>query len=266
MSAPWKSLPAALRPSTRGLPLLGLALVVGASLVHGEAKAGVAPVTSRSQLAGPGNEFIDWGDLGVAGTDHNQPFDINTNSGTSVDVSMAYIGNPFSRLDQVSIGSPTPWQGNFSIGDRLLWTNVLDNTENPLSLSWTTQGFAGVGTQIQANSPGAFTARVTAYDAANILLGSVDVPGVSNSNPGEAVFAGIRSTTATNPIYRVDFSILPGSSDIASFAINQVDFNTTFDPPSPDTTVPAPLPLFGISAGFAFSRRLKARLRAPRQR
>jgi hypothetical protein len=225
----------------------------------------VAPVTSRSQLAGPSKEFIDWGNLGAAGTTHPHPLSINTNSGTSVNVSMTYT-NRFRRRDQVPLGSPTPWQGNFSIGDRLLWTNVVDNSQNFLSLRWTTPGFAGVGTQIQANSPGAFTARVTAYDAANSSLGFVDVPGNSNSTPGEAVFAGIRSTTATNPIYRVDFSILPGSSDIASFAINQVDFNPTFAPPPPDNTVPAPLPLFGISAGFAFSRRLKARLRAARQR
>ncbi len=265
MSAPWKPLLAALPLSTRCRPLLGLALVVGACLVHGEAKAGVAPVTSRSQLAGPSNEFIDWGDLGIAGTTHIQSLSINTSSGKVVDVSMAF-SNRFRRQDQVPFGSATPWQGNFTIGDRLLWTNVVENSENPLSLRWTTPGFAGVGTQIQANSPGIFTARVTAYDAANTSLGFVDVSGNSNSTPGEAVFAGIRSTTTTNPIYRVDFSILSGSSDIASFTINQVDFNTSFDPPPPDTTVPAPLPLFGISAGFAFSRRLKARLRAARQR
>jgi len=262
MSAPWKSLPAALRPSTRGLPLLGLALVVGASLVHGEAKAGVAPVTSRSQLAGPGNDFIDWGDLGAAGANVPHPGNLSTNTGTTVSFTMDYF-NDFKRWDQVSSGSPTPWQGNFSLGDKLLWTNVPASDVNPISLTLGS-GFASVGTQIQASSPGSFTARVTAYDAANNSLGFEDFTGDSNSTLGDAVFIGIRSTLSTNPIYRVDFSIQPGSSQISSFAINQVDLNTSFDTPS--GAVPAPLPLLGVSAGFVYSRRLRTRLKASRQR
>jgi hypothetical protein len=185
----------------------------------------VVLVTSRASLIG--TDFIDWGNLGAAGTTHPHPLSINTNSGTSVNVSMTYT-NRFRRRDQVPLGSSTPWQGNFSIGDRLLWTNVIDNSQNFLSLQWTTPGFAGVGTQIQANSPGAFAARVSAYDSGNTLIGFFDVVGDSNSFPGTAIFIGIRSTLPMNPIYRVDFSILPGSSDIASFAINRVELSTTF--------------------------------------
>ena len=265
MPAPWKRLPAALRPSPRHHAIWALSLAVGASFACGEAKALIVPVTSRSQLAGFGNEFIDWGALGAAGAYISQPFATSTDAGTSVDVSMDYLSD-FKRWDQQPIDPlGTPWQGNFSVGDKLLFTDVSANDPNPLSIVWSplSSGYAAAGTQIQASYPGGFTARVTAYDATNALLGSVDVNGNSTSNPGQAIFVGIRTTSSAAPIFRVDFSIIPGSSEISSFTINRVDFNTAFD--YPVDVVPAPIPLLGISAGFVYSRRLKARLKAARQ-
>jgi hypothetical protein len=193
--------------------------------------AELVAVTSRSALTGTGNQFIDWGSLGAAGNSYSHPLTIATNTSTSVEVTMYYF-NDFQRLDQQTIGPPgDPWQGNFAVGDELLFTDTFANDDNPLSLSWSSggSGFAAAGTQIQSATAGAFTARVTAYDASGTSMGYVDASGVSNSTTGTAVFIGIRSTSSANPIYRVDFSIVPGSvNNCAAFAINQVEFNTSF--------------------------------------
>ena len=190
----------------------------------------VVAVTNRSSLTGSGNQFIDWGSLGSAGVSISHPRNITTNGGTTMSLTMVYTNN-FRRRDQVVVGSATPWQGNFTLGDKLLFTNAFDNAQNPISLRWTTTGFAAVGTQIQISNQGTFTARVIAYGAGNTVLGSVDVTGTSDSNYGTAVFLGIRSTSSGSPIYGVDFLALTDSSGfpaIAAFAINQVDLNTTF--------------------------------------
>lgn len=184
----------------------------------------VVLVTSRASLIG--TDFIDWGTLGSPGSNHSHPFTIITNLGVPVDVAMDYF-NDFKRWDQVPSGSPTPWQGNFSLGDKLLWTNVPASDVNPISLTLGS-GFTAVGTQIQASSPGSFAARVSAYDSGNTLIGFFDVVGESNSTLGTAIFIGIRSTLSLNPIYKVEFSIQPGSSQISSFAINRVELSTTF--------------------------------------
>lgn len=190
----------------------------------------VVAVTSRSSLTGSGNQFIDWGSLGAAGTSVSHPVNIDTNTGTTVEVSMSYF-NDMIRRDQVVVGSATPWQGNFALGDELLHTNTPANDQNPISLRWTTTGFAAVGAQIQSSRQGAFTARVIAYGAGGTELGSVDVAGTSDSNYGTAVFLGIRSTSSGSPIYGVDFLVLTVDATfpaIGNFAINQVDLNTTF--------------------------------------
>jgi hypothetical protein len=188
----------------------------------------VVAVTNRSSLTGSGNQFIDWGSLGSAGVSLSHPRNITTNEGTTMSLTMVYT-NSFRRRDQVVVGSATPWQGNFTLGDKLLFTNAFDNAQNPISLRWTTTGFAAVGTQIQIAYQGTFTARVIAYGAGDTVLGSVDVTGTSDSNYGTAVFLGIRSTSSGSPIYGVDFLALSSPFPaIAAFAINQVDLNTTF--------------------------------------
>lgn len=190
----------------------------------------VVAVASRSSLTGSGNQFIDWGTLGNAGVSLSHPRNVTTSGGTTMSLTMDYL-NSFKRWNQVTVGSATPWQGNFTLGDKLIFTDAFDNEQNPISLRWTTTGFAAVGTQIQMSYQGTFTARVIAYGAGNTVLGSVDVTGLSDSNYGTAVFLGIRSTSSGSPIYGVDFLVLTDSSQypaIAAFAINQVDLNTTF--------------------------------------
>jgi len=240
-------------------PFLALTAAAGIGLCGGEAKAMLYPVYSRSAFGS--TEFIDWASLGAAGTVVNNPFVVNTNLGTVVNGSMFAPGS-LLRLNQ---DNPNAWQGNFNNGDALLFTDTIDDFSNPLTLS-TTTGFAGAGTQIQADASGNFTARVSAFGAGNTLLDSFDFNGMSNFNPGEAIFIGVRSSTPSTPIFRVDFSLATAANSKSAFAIYQVDYTTAFDPPSPTDAAPAPLPIIGIGAGFAYSRKLKARIRASRQR
>lgn len=242
-------------PSSFGLPLLALAAAAGIGVCAGEAKAVLYPVYSRAALGG--TEFIDWNaQLGAVGSQPANPFSITTSIGTSVDGSMV-AGGPFLRLNETSDASP--WQGNFADGDYLLVTDTNDDIFNPITLATPTKAFAGVGTNIQPSANGAFVARVSVYDQANALLGAFDFNGVANTVPGEAIFIGVRSSSPSTSIYKADFSIVSASNTISNYAINQVDYTTAFEDPA--NTVPAPLPLLGVGAGFAFSRKLRARIK-----
>jgi hypothetical protein len=248
--------PSALRPAHSFGSRLALGIVVGTSLCCGDAKAqATVQVFSRADLNG--SEFIDWGDLGDPGDLVTKPFSINTNLGTAITGTMLAAG-PLERTNQNNV-----WAGNFSPGDRLLYTNSPGNTNNPITLEFPT-GFAGIGTQIQPEEFVAFTARADAFGAGGVLLGSATVSGESNGVLGTAPFLGIRSVVTANPIVKVNFYIDTITVGRSKFAINQVDFSTQFDPPV--NAVPAPLPFLGVGAGFVYSRRLKSRIRASQQR
>jgi hypothetical protein len=245
--------PPAIRSAHSLRSWLALGIVAGTSLCAGESKAALVQVTSRAALAG--TEFIEWGDLGGPGTLVDRSFTVDTNQGTTVTGTMFAFG----YLERLNQSNPDPWAGNFNNGDRLLFTNIDNNFDNPITLRFPT-GFAGVGTQIQADTAGGFTGRISAYSTGDVFLGSFDVAGNSTADVGTAIFIGLRSTSASTPIVRVDFSVPAASGTKSAYAINQVDFSTQFDPPI--DAVPAPLPFLGVGAGFAYSRRLKARIRA----
>ncbi len=246
-------------PSSLVLPLLTLTATAGISVWGGEAKAIIYPVFSRSALGT--TEFINWGTtLGAAGEQPLNPSDVTTDLGTQVKVSMSATGD-FLRLDETSTSNP--WQGNFTTGDKLLATDTAANILNPISLVTTTKGFAGVGANIQASRQEAFTARLSVFDQSDALLGQFDFNGLSDTTPGTAIFIGARSSSSSESIYKTQFSILSPTSGMSQFAINQVDYTNLYVDPS--TGVPAPLPILGSGAAFAFSRRLKARIRAAKQ-
>jgi hypothetical protein len=204
-------------------------------------------VSSRSALGG--NDYVDWGTLGPNGTPVSNPFNITSNLGDTLTVSMVATGN-FERRDQ-SLG----WNGNFAPGDALLWTNTSNNSNNPISVFNFDVGVAAVGTQIQANFFGGFVARIEAFDAGNNSLGFFTVNGLSTwAGDNSAIFLGVRSTTT--PIARIAFSLDSASSNLADFAINRLDFDSNL------TVIPEPatLAVFGLMAAgvFGVRRRMKA--------
>jgi hypothetical protein len=86
-----------------------------------------------------------------------------------------------------------------------------------------------------------------------------------NREDDSALFIGLRSDDPSQAIEKFVITVTNATSDRASFLINQVDFSSDFSPNPPLSAVPAPLSLFGLGAGLAFSRRMKTRLRASRR-
>jgi hypothetical protein len=235
-----------------------LVLAGGACVYCSEAKA-LSLVPSRADL--DAGYFVNWSQFGAPDTEFGNPSDANTSQSTKVEVGMQAGGN-FMRRDQNMLPHSGPgWAGNFAPGAPLLWTNTLNDTPNPITLKLPA-GIAGVGTQIQANYTGLFTARIEAFDSGNTSLGSFVLTGESTTDANNtALFIGVRNPT---PIASVAFTILSADKQIANYAINQVNFSTNFTPDPP--TVPAPLPLVGAATGYAVSRRLRARIKAERLR
>jgi hypothetical protein len=238
--------------------LLALVLAGGACVYCSEAKA-LTLVPSRADL--DAGYYVDWSQFGVPNTLAGNPSTANTSQSTNVEVSKL-VGGTFQRRNQNMLPGAGPgWAGNFAPGDPLLWTNNSTNTINTLTLKLPA-GILGVGTQIQANQTGDFSAEIEAFDAGSMSLGSFTLSGKSTTDANNtALFIGVRNPT---PIASVALRLLTASSLRGSYAINQVNFSANFTPDPP--TVPAPLPLVGAATGYAVSRRLRARIKAERLR
>ena len=112
------------------------------------------------------------------------------------------------------------------------------------------------GAQIQPGNFGAFTARISAYDAANMLIGSFTANGNSAfTSHNSAIFIGLGSDTAniSSLVFSLDSAALGG---VGNFSINQVSLN--------DAVVsvpegPATLSLFGLGAAAVELLRRKLR-------
>lgn len=107
------------------------------------------------------------------------------------------------------------FSGNFGAGDVVLTTGGVQS--GPIVLDFNSP-VRGAGAQIQASYYGSFEGEVTAYDAANALLGSFRLAGVSNANgDGSAIFIGILSNSTD--ISRVVFNVPVASTNAERFAI-----------------------------------------------
>jgi hypothetical protein len=90
-------------------------------------------------------------------------------------------GFDFLRVTQGPFAS---WDGNFTAGDPVLYTA----NGGPIDFIFSSP-IAGFGDQIQSATFGAFTARIEAFNAANVSLGVFTVTGNSTDhNDGSAVF------------------------------------------------------------------------------
>ena len=182
-------------------------------------------VPSRADL--DASYFVNWSQFGVPDTEFGNPSDANTSQSTIVEVSMQAGGN-FMRRDQNMLpDSGSGWAGNFAPGASLLWTNTLNDMPNSITLKLP-EGITGVGTQIQANYTGPFTARIEAFDSDNTSLGSFVLTGESTTGADNtALFIGVSNPT---PIASVAFTILSANVQIANYAIDQVNFSANFTP------------------------------------
>lgn len=189
-----------------GLVLFAL---VGVLLLFSARPAQAALVLVGTRAGLGGNDFYDWGGLGPALTVVADPFVLASNGGTR----MLTGNNPsgvFERRDQ-----NTGWNGNFAPGDKLLWTQ---DTVGPMELSFDAP-VMGAGAQIQRDLFGAFRAKIEAFDAGNVSLGSFTVPGDSNPNAdNSAIFLGVLSDALD--IAKIVYSVDGTTQD---FAINRLD-------------------------------------------
>ena len=184
------------------------------------------------------NDIIDWGQLGPDGTIVGSPAAVMSFNGVNATAS---IPGPFMGAfvedcsPSCGLGS---WQGNFEIGENLLYTgNQIGGGPGPLTISFGT-GISTVGFQIQDKFPGAFSATLQAFDGSTLLF-MLNMTGVSDSCAcGSAIFMGIGDLTGPN-ITSIVISD-QGTGDANDFAINAVSLGTA--------TVPEPGSM-GLVAG-----------------
>jgi hypothetical protein len=192
-------------------------------------------VTDRSALGA--DDSVDWSSLGADYTSVPAPFSVTSANGLDVTVNI-----PDNLVERRTQGSG--WAGNFATGDALLWTK---GGPGPLSLAFYSP-VSGVGTQIQSNASGSFTAIIEAFNSSNISLGSFSLNGNGSSNgDNSAIFIGLLNTS--NNIAKVTFNI--SGSSLPDFAINQLSLKTS-------TPIPTPALLPGlIGMGAAAYRKRK---------
>lgn len=177
------------------------ALLSGATVAHAQ----ITQIQSRSHISGT---LIDWN--GLYGP--MPVLDASAFSGwkqvpdNAASISVTSIGD----LSLQRQGSE--WNGNFAHDDGLL-----RSTHSPISILFDQDVYA-FGTNIQNAHWGTFTGVMSAFDANDQFLGSVELSGLSNALQGSAIFLGIASTDAMR---RIAISTTGSYHD---FAINQASF------------------------------------------
>jgi hypothetical protein len=177
---------------------------------------------STSRTGFWGNDSLDWGQLGIHNQNVAATFSATSTGGLSITGSEA-SGHVREYVETAVCCAL--WNGNFATGDNVLYTGVAGGFtgSGPLTLLFAGP-ISGVGTQIQSDGYGAYTAELDAYNGAT-LLGSVTEGGVSTTNFGDdsAIFIGIDDTTGAD-ITKVVISLTssPAGTTLGDFAINQL--------------------------------------------
>ncbi len=208
-----------------------LALVAGAAFTLGIAAVPAHAQTQATDRTGiSGGSVIDWNQTGAEGAQVASPTTITDTAGDSATVSND-AGNSFLRLNQSS-----GWSGDFAPNDALLW----NQGNGPITFSFAS-GVSGLGTQIEADNYGSFTAQLQTFDQNGALLSTFSTDGTTTSHAdNSAVFLGVMDPTAD--IYKATFSLtaVPGG-DTRDFAINGVSVASA-PVPEASTTVSLGLP------------------------
>jgi hypothetical protein len=108
------------------------------------------------------------------------------------------------------------WGGNFNNGEGIIYNGVATLGNNPggILLSLDMPVF-GVGSFIQANFYGAFTATLSLYDSGFNLLGTYSHAGTSDGNAGTALFIGAYDGIADVSYALFDVTDVNGNEDFA---------------------------------------------------
>lgn len=169
------------------------------------ANASVVLITDRNAMNA--NFWLDWGFQGPPFTQIPQFFSFPNGEGQ---IQGMFATGPGERRDEGN-----GWNGNFTVGDQLGWTNA----NGPLTFFFP-NGAQGAGAQIEPNSYGPFTAQIQAFHN-DTLLGTFLENG--NSQPtedGSAIFIGIKDQI--DEVTSIVFSIVSCTGNCSDFAVNLV--------------------------------------------
>lgn len=181
------------------------AIVCGAAA--SSAMASVTLSTNRGDMGG--GEYVNWGTYGGNGTPIANGAGTLSSMGRGITVSTGSSG-------AMELVAGTGWNGGFTNGDNLIWTQSEAN--NVLTIDFATP-ISGGGMQIWRNFPSGGTVNIEAFDSSNTSLGSASsgTGGGGAPNSNQATFIGLISNAAD--ISRLVYTMTNGGS----FAGNQMD-------------------------------------------
>jgi len=198
------------------------------------------------------NDSTSWAGLGPDGTPIASGFTATSSAGVTITGSFA--GGAGLTSIQCPAAPSCSWTGGFPAGDHLIWAfdSGTGSGTGPLTLGFSSAVLAG-GLEIQADSPGAFTAKVEAFDVDGMSLG---IETLASAN-GAPIFIGAQDATADIASLAFDLTACTpaGGCDVHDFAVDTLlSINPGSTPPG--APEPGTLALLGSSLlGFAALRR-----------
>jgi hypothetical protein len=180
------------------------------------------------------SDIYDWGQFGPDGTAVSSPAGATSFNGLGATVSIAGL-TMYTYVDSCPTCGEGSWNGNFEIGENLLYTgNQSGGGPGPLTIAFAS-GVSSVGFQIQDEFLGPFTATLQAFNGST-LLDTLVMLGVSNqNNDGSAIFMGLGDLTGPN-ITKIVISE-QGTGDANDFAINALSIGVNSTTPEPSSLV-----------------------------
>lgn len=198
------------------------AMIMLSFLLAGTARADTLKVVTSPSSQGA-NDSLNWSQKGADGTVLGASFSAKTTLGSTVAVGLASAN---SVISVVCTASPCSWTGMGIIaGHSLLWTSDAVNGGNgPVTLTFA-KGVAGLGAFVQADLPGAFTAKIQVFNGPT-SLGSFTVA----SSTGVATYIGVIDQTGAN-ITSAVFSLTACATTCTDFSIDTIEINTSVGAP-----------------------------------
>jgi hypothetical protein len=190
-----------------------------------------ALVQVTSQAAQAANDSVSWSQLGPDGTLLTTT-SFNADSGGGLVTGTLNASN--SIVSVACSASPScSWASGFAGGDTLVWTSDGGNGgTGPLTISFANP-VSGAGALIQADGPGQFTVKITAFNGST-TLGSFSQTSDSN---GDATYLGVSDSSGAN-ITSVEYQLTSCVGDCTDFAIDTLLLNDSSagSTPTPSTT------------------------------